>query len=133
MTDVVIIDTDILIDIGRRVHEAIDCLKQIKEKSSTAISTITQMELMIGCRDKQELQLMNDFLQQFQIIKLDEQISDTSVYLLKRYRLSQGLLLADAIIAATAVAIDVPLATKNQRDFQFIKELNLLPYPTPYP
>lgn len=133
MPDVVIIDTDILIDIGRRVHEAIDCLKQIKEKFSTAISTVTQMELMIGCRDKQELRLMDDFLEKFQIIKLNEQISDTSVYLLKRYRLSHGLLLADAIIAATAVAIDVPLATKNQRDFQFIEELNLLPYPIFYP
>nr|MDQ2686882.1 PIN domain-containing protein [Armatimonadota bacterium] len=46
-----------------------------------------------------------------------------------RYRLSHGLLIPDALIAATALVHDIPLLTKNQRDFRFIAGLRLLPYP----
>jgi len=43
--------------------------------------------------------------------------------------LSHSLLIADGLIAATALVIDKPLASKNQRDYRFIAGLNLLPYP----
>ncbi|MBP1468618.1 hypothetical protein EYB53_023090 [Candidatus Chloroploca sp. M-50] len=46
------------------------------------------------------------------------------------YVLSHGLLLADAMIAATAIALHVPLASKNQRDYRYITQLTLLPYPS---
>jgi hypothetical protein len=36
--------------------------------------------------------------------------------------------IADALIAATAIVIDAPLLSKNQRDYRFIQGLNLLPY-----
>ena len=35
----------------------------------------------------------------------------------------------DALIAATAITHRLPLLTKNQRDFQFVPGLKLLPYP----
>jgi predicted nucleic acid-binding protein len=37
-------------------------------------------------------------------------------------------LIADSLIAATALVHDVPLISKNQADYRFIKGLNLLPY-----
>ncbi len=39
--------------------------------------------------------------------------------LLRRYRLSHGLLLADALIAATALVEGMPLVSKNQRDYRW--------------
>jgi len=39
------------------------------------------------------------------------------------------LLIADAFIAATAIIYNLPLASKNQRDYRFIENLNLLSYP----
>jgi hypothetical protein len=90
------------------------------------------MELMIGCRDKAELRTVEHFLQRFQTIKLNETISDVAVDLLRRYRLSHGLLIADALIAATAMSLDKPLVTKNQRDYRFITGLRLLAYPKPF-
>jgi predicted nucleic acid-binding protein len=71
------------------------------------------------------------FLLRFQIIPLNEQMSDTAVDLLRRYRLSHGLLIADALIAATLLVLKEPLLTKNQRDYRFIAGLTLLPYPYP--
>jgi hypothetical protein len=132
MANWVVIDTDILIDAGRGITEAVDCLQQIEQQSSLTISIITQMELMIGCRNKTELRIIERFLRRFQTIKLNEQISDTTVDLLHRYRLSHGLLIADALIAATSITLTLPLITKNQRDYRFIAELQLLPYPQPF-
>lgn len=94
----VLIDTDILIDAGRGSGEAVSCLLQIEQQSSLAISAITQMELTIGCRSKAELRTFDRFLLRFQVIKLNEQTSDLALDLLRRYRLSHGLLIADALI-----------------------------------
>jgi predicted nucleic acid-binding protein len=46
--------------------------------------------------------------------------------------LSHGLLIADALIAATAIISDLSLVSKNQRDYQFIEDLHLRPYPDPF-
>lgn len=133
MTNLVIVDTDVLIDASRGVNEAIACLEQIEQQSSLAISVITQMELFIGCRDKAELRTVEGFLSRFQIIRLNERMTDIAVDLLRRYRLSHGLLIADTRIAATAIHLDEPFVSKNQRDYRFITNLNLLPYPQPFP
>jgi predicted nucleic acid-binding protein len=130
--DMIIVDTDILIDAGRNVNEAVNCLQQIEQRFSVAVSSVTQMELIIGCRNKNELHSLEQFIERFHIISLDEQISDTAIDLLKQYRLSHGLLIADALIAATAIISDLSFVSKNQSDYRFIEDLQLLPYPDPF-
>jgi hypothetical protein len=132
VSNLVLVDTDILIDTGRSVAEAITCLQQIEQQASLAISVVTQMELIIGCRDKAEFRVVEGFLRRFQVIKLNEAISDIAVDLLRHYRLSHGLLIADALVAATAISLDEPFVTKNQRDYRFIIGLRLLAYPKPF-
>ena len=129
MADFVIVDTDVVIDAGRGIGEAVTCLQEVERQSSLAASVITQMELFIGCRNKTELQTVESFLLRFQLLKLTGQVSDTAVDLLRQYRLSHGLLIADALIAATALAFDAPFLSKNQKDYRFIAGLNLLAYP----
>ena len=129
MSALIIVDTDILIDAAWQVSEAVNCLDSIEQKSALAISVVTQMELVVGCRNKTELRNMERFLQRFQVLKLNEQICDTAVELLCRYRLSHGLAMPDALIAATAITLNQPFITKNQRDYRFISGLQLLPYP----
>lgn len=123
------IDTDILIDVARSVDTAIHRLNAEVQTTTLTISAVTEMELLVGCRNKTELQNLQQFLQRYQRIKLDETISDCAMQLLEDYYLSHGLLIADALIAATALVQDIPLLSKNQRDFRFIQKLNLLPYP----
>lgn len=124
-----VVDTDILIDLGRGDNAAIACLQRLEQQSSLATSAVTQMELIAGCRNKTELRDLEIFLLRFQVLKITDQISDRAVGLLQQYRLSHGLLIADALIAATALEHDEPFTTKNQRDFRFIAGLNLQPYP----
>ncbi|HKL01451.1 MAG TPA: type II toxin-antitoxin system VapC family toxin [Desulfotignum sp.] len=125
----IVVDTDILIDAAHSVEDAVNCLQQIEEKSVLAISVVTSMEMIIGCRNKKELTLLDHFFQRFEILSLENQISDTATELLKTYRLSHGLLIADALIAATAIVKGTQLISKNQKDYRFIEQLDLLEYP----
>ncbi len=124
-----LVDTDILIDVSRGIPIAINRLQSEAKNSTLAISTITQMELIVGCRNKTELQNLKKFLRRYVIIKVNEMITDKAIELLSQYRLSHGLLIADGLIAATAIVVNAPLLSKNQRDYRFISELNLLSYP----
>jgi predicted nucleic acid-binding protein len=90
------------------------------------------MELIVGCERKAELRALEKFLTRFQLIKLNESISDRATELLRRYRSSHGLLIADSLIAATALSLDSPFVTKNRRRYRFIVGLHLLPYPKPF-
>jgi predicted nucleic acid-binding protein len=128
MAEMVIIDTDILIDVSRGNETAIVYLQNLAMNGALAVSLITQMELLVGCRNKQETVLLDKFLKRFQIIKLNEAISMLAVDLLRQYRLSHGLLMPDALIAATALSLNSDLATKNQRDYRFIDTLKLLTF-----
>jgi predicted nucleic acid-binding protein len=129
MADFVIVDTDILIDVSRGVPEALSSLSHLGQQHALAISVVTQMELLVGCRDTAELRALAKFLQRFTILPVTEPVSDMAVNLLMQYRLSHGLLIADALIAATAIQRQLALISKNQRDYRFIPELNLLAYP----
>ena len=87
------------------------------------------MELIVGCRNNAELHQLDSLLDLFHILRLTSDISAIAVALLRQYRLSHGLLIPDALIAATAIAQNVAFITKNQRDFRFIEKLNLVQYP----
>ena len=125
----IVIDTDVLIDVSRHVAEAIDTLQRITEEDEPAITTVTQMELIVGCRNNQELRSLQSFLQRFRILRVSEDISEKAVELLVRYRLTHGLLLADSLIAASVLLHQVPFLSKNQKHYRFIEGLKLLPYP----
>jgi len=124
----VVFDTDILIDAGLQIEQAINVLFETEQHAKLAVSVITEMEMIVGCRNKAELQKVERFLERFTVIKLNQIISDKAVELLKRYRASHGLKMPDALIAATVIISQVPLMTKNQRDFRFIEELDLPEY-----
>jgi len=128
-SDPVVVDTDILIDVGRGVEEAVAYIRHVESYSTLMISAVTQMELIIGCGNNIELRAVEQFLSRFQTIALNTRTSDLAVDLLRRYRLSHGLLIADALIAATAMSAGEQFVTKNQRDYKFIEGLRLLTYP----
>lgn len=129
MSNKILVDTDILIDVGLGDINAVNRIIQESKTSILAISIITQMELVVGCRNKIELQKLESFLRNYQVIKIEVSISERALDLLKIYRLSHGLLIPDALIAATAILSSIPLLTKNRKDYRFIQEINLLNYP----
>lgn len=125
----ILVDTDILIDVSRNIDIAINRLDLGEKTNQISISVITEMELIVGCRNKLELQHINKFLSRYDISQINDNISIFTVELIKTYRLSHGLLMPDAFIAATSIINNFPLLTKNQSDYRFISGINLLPYP----
>ena len=128
MNGVVLIDTDVLIDTGRNITEAVEYLQQLELHSTLAVCIITQMDLIVGCKNRSELRKLERFLTRFEIVSLNERISDLAVSLLQEHRLSHGLLIADALITATALYLTIPFVTKNQKHYRFLSDLNLLAY-----
>ena len=121
-----LIDTDILIDFSHEIFAAEQFLETLRNSGETlAISAITRMELVEGCRNKRELIEVIEFLGEFELIHLSEQISQKAIELIERYKLSHGLLIPDAIIAATAIMMNSELYSKNARHFKMIKELKV--------
>jgi predicted nucleic acid-binding protein len=61
VSDLILIDTDILIDAARQINEAVDFLTKVERQFVLTISVITHMELLIGCRNKTELRNTDRF------------------------------------------------------------------------
>ncbi|NJM42472.1 MAG: type II toxin-antitoxin system VapC family toxin [Anaerolineae bacterium] len=124
-----LIDSDILIDVSRRVQEAIDFVVGTEQNGIVGMSAITQMELMVGARNSNELVGIEQFIGRYTVVPLDAAITAKGVELLRTYNLSHGLQVADALIAATAIVMNEPFVTRNQRHYRFITGLKLQNYP----
>jgi predicted nucleic acid-binding protein len=126
---VLLIDSDIIIDGARGEAQAKEFLGKYASRHVLAISTITRLELLAGCRNPREWSLTQATIRQFSELELTPEISRIAVTLFEQYRLSHGIAMADGFIAATALSRGIPLVSKNQRHFRYIENLNLLPYP----
>ncbi len=73
--------------------------------------------------------MVERFGERFEVIPVSALITEQAVELLRRYRLNHELLIADALLTATAITKGIPLASKSQKDYRFIEELTLWPYP----
>ena len=128
MPDGLLVDTDICVDVSRGYAPTLARLERAEQTFAIAVSDITHMELLVGCTDKRQQRETEKFLRRFERVPVDAAVSAGAIELLRRYRLSHGLLLADALIAATALVHGIPLLTRNTRDFRFIRALTLEPY-----
>ena len=68
----VLFDTDVLIDASRGVPDAVAALSGAARKYDVAISAITRMELIVGCRDGRELRDTESFVKRFRVLPIDE-------------------------------------------------------------
>ena len=120
----ILIDTNILIEIYKNNTLIIDIVKKIGQ-NNIAISDITCAELFYGARNKRELQIISKDLNKLEILHIQEEVSKNAVELVEKYALSHKLSIPDALIAATAIYYNLPLYTLNLKGFVFIKEIQL--------
>lgn len=118
------IDTDVLIWYMRGNIKA----KEVIEKlNGFFISVVTYMELVQGMRNKRELILLRNALRKWdvKILFINEDISAKAMFLVEEHYLSNSLVLADALIASTAVSNGLTLLTGNTKHYKVIKNLEL--------
>ncbi len=122
-----LVDTDVLVDAQRNLAAAVKFLGVQRQASGVQISIVTAMELVVGCRHNLDLTMVQKFLQQTLVLPLNEQVSRTAYGLMESFFLSHGLLIPDALIAATALEQKLALYTRNVRHFQMIPGLIVVP------
>lgn len=118
------IDTDVLIWYMRGNTKA----KEVIEKlNGFFISVVTYMELVQGMRNKRELILLRNALRKWdvKILFINEDISAKAMFLVEQHYLSNSLVLADALIASTAVSNGLTLLTGNTKHYKIIKNMEL--------
>ena len=120
----ILCDTNIFISAFNGRNNAIDEMEKIG-LDNIVISSITLMELYQGMGNKTELAQMKKKIRYFDVIDIDPETSKLATSLIEKYKLSHGLQIPDAIIAATSVIHQISLFTYNIRDFDFIPNLDL--------
>lgn len=130
--DPVLFDSDVLIWYLRGEDAARDFLEAIP-RSRRLLSSIVAMELIHGCRDRNDLRRLRRFLDATfgGLVHVSEEISRRATTLVERYALSHRIAPDDALIAASALTVRANLATANIADYRFISELKLLPFQIP--
>jgi predicted nucleic acid-binding protein len=125
---VILLDTDITIDILRQHPPAVNWLSQNMHEEFF-LPGIVVMELLQGSFNKQELNRVLDFVKPFPILWLSSEESDTALEVFAKGRLSHNLGLLDALIGQLAISLGVPLYTFNQKHFTAIPTLKTVqPY-----
>lgn len=119
-----LIDSDVLIWLTRGHAGAAEKLQSI---NPWRISTVTYIELAQGCRNRQELAQVKQGLIEAntEIISITPRICSCASNLIDDYALSDGLRLADALIAATAIEMNLILLTANIKHFSVINQLKI--------
>jgi predicted nucleic acid-binding protein len=117
-------DTDIFIWAQRGNEGAAKLLNQSPRR---LVSAVSWMEFLQCARNAAEFRLSKKFLLDlgFETVPVTEEASHRAMVYIEQFALSHGLTATDALIAATAVELQVPLATSNSKHFKAIPSLEL--------
>lgn len=116
-----LVDTSILISHLRGDTQATKFLTE----ESIAISVISVVELIQGCRNPKELAQVQSLISDLEILHIDYSISNHASKLVSDLFLSHGLKFLDALIAATAMQSNLILKTQDAKHFKYIKNLSI--------
>ena len=122
-----ILDTNTIIDyVGNKIPQDSALIMDKLVNDELNISIIVKIETLGFNGEQSEMQKLKDFLSIAKIYYVEDLISDTTIGLRKTYR---KLKLGDAIIAATALANNLTLISRNTKDFEDISGLTCInPY-----
>ncbi|MEX0992822.1 MAG: type II toxin-antitoxin system VapC family toxin [Solirubrobacterales bacterium] len=120
----VVVDTSILIDHLRGVDAARKLLSDAgRARRGVAASVLTKTELIVGAHRDDERRIQQLFAQVYWV-PVVETLADQAGSLVARFKKShRGIELVDYVIAATAIALDAPLLTRNVKHFPMFEGL----------
>lgn len=125
MEDILLLDTDVLIDYLRSRIEAVNYLENLIEVP--IVSSVTIAELYAGVREGKERKILDDLVENLTVISITSKIAVNGGLFRRDYFKSHGVGLADAIIAATAEAESAVLVTLNEKHFPMLAKV-FVPY-----
>jgi predicted nucleic acid-binding protein len=126
--DSYLIDTDVLIDHLRGEKRALSFLKQIGgEGSVVSYSVIGKAEIYSGIQPEEE-DAVSRLFRGMREIPVDGEVAETAGRYRKVFYASHGVLLPDALVAASAKKIGATLVTLNKKHFPMDDIVVRVPY-----
>lgn len=127
MEDLIIADTDIIIDFFANVPPFASYVSELIQKNKLAITSVSVFELYAGVTGKKRLIQVETFVKSvltFPLSLIEAAIAAKIFTELK----GKGKLMGnqDILIAGICVANSLPLLTRNRTHFAAIKELKLV-------
>lgn len=93
------------------------------ESVDSAVDATIYIECLQGSKSNDEKRNVKRYIDNFPLLLLSPRVSEQAIRLIDTYSNSFGLLLPDALIAATALENDLTILTYNVVDFKFIADL----------
>ena len=121
--EVILCDTNIFINLFKGQLKVKTALDKIG-KENIALSIITYAEIIYGTK-KSGITTIKSFFDQYTEIDIDINVSKVFKGIVLNYSYNQNIKIPDALIAATAISLGLPLYTYNNKDFDFIPEIKL--------
>ena len=118
----ILLDSDILIEVERGRQKGLDWLRTID--GAIALPAVVALELLFGARNRAELDRTRRFLAGFDVEELDGNDSSLVRELVGEHVLSSGLGLPDFMIAAQALNRKATLFTFNLKHYRSIPGLD---------
>jgi hypothetical protein len=113
-----LLDTCILIDFFRGNSLAVNFLDSLNAPPS--ISCLTVAELYAGVREGKERHLLDNLVQHFPVIPLNEKVAIHGGLYRRQYGKSHGVGIIDALLAASSEDQNLQLATRNIKHFPML-------------
>ena len=123
--EAVLLDTSILIGRFRREPRALAALERIGDLDPMLCDAVIA-EVLAGTRNKNEYAITkHELFSQFHVLPLTAEVTQHLLAIIDGLAQGRDVHFADQLIAATAIAHDVPLLTLNKKHFTPIKGLRL--------
>jgi len=125
----ILLDSDVMIDLLRQHHPAVAWFDTLDEEEELLLPGYVVMELVQGCRNKRDQHKLERHLAGYGIVWPGPTDCDRALTVLTDHYLSHGAGLLDTLIGQTAVALNVPLYTFNEKHYRFVPGLQTVqPY-----
>lgn len=125
----ILLDSDVMIDLLRQYPSAVVWFDTLNDEEDIILLGYVVMELIQGCRNKLEQERLQRELAIYGVAWPTPENCDRALKIFTQYRLNHNAGLLDVLIGQTAVALDIPLCTFNQKHYQFVPGLKTIqPY-----
>ncbi len=121
MAELILLDTDVLVDFFRGHRKAVAFVKARCPR--IILSSIVVAELYTGVKGDAEQEALENFISLFRVVPVSAEIARAGGLYKRDYGKSHGVGLADAILAATAEAENAELKTLNTKHYPMLKGL----------
>jgi len=126
MTSMILVDTDILVDVQRQYPPAIEWLKSLGLNTSLAISGFSLFELMAGAENRLQMQRIKKSFKPFSLFWPTANDYRKAIQTFSKARLSHGSSIADILIGETAVGLGVPIYSFNEKHLSIVPGIKIL-------